>query len=80
MNYGQHDSGPSAVYSQPYQQPMRQGGAAASNDLATSMDGMSLRGGAGGAYQPQPTQWRQGQPLVRHNSHGAEETFVDAET
>ncbi|KAK1072675.1 Oxysterol-binding protein OBPa [Friedmanniomyces endolithicus] len=80
MNYGQHDSGPSAVYSQPYQQPMRQGGAAASNDLATSMDGMSLRGGAGSTYQPQPTQWRQGQPLVRHNSHGAEETFVDAET
>ncbi|TKA75374.1 hypothetical protein B0A55_06018 [Friedmanniomyces simplex] len=79
INFGQHDSGSSAVTSQPTQQATSRGGAA-SGDLAAGMDGMSLRSGNSGTQQQQPVQWRHGQPVVRQNSVGAEDTFVDAET
>ncbi|KAK3653288.1 Oxysterol-binding protein OBPa [Elasticomyces elasticus] len=79
IDFGQHDSSASQPQQQQPQQPSS---SSASNDLAAGMSGMSMRGSSAAPARQQPVaqQWRNGQPVVRQNSAGTEETFVDAET
>lgn len=82
IDFGQQD-GTSAVPSQPTQKAQASSSESASRDLAAGMGGMSLQdGGKVQQQQQQPSfeEVKGNRPIIRMDSVGNEEHFVDAES